>query len=104
MNSMRDQQGPRSVQFGVLDSSSPAGGSASSIDLLRDVPLEIHAELGKAKRLVREVLRLIVGTVIDLDQEAGDPVDLIINNRPIARGEVVEIDGRYGIRVTEIVR
>lgn len=101
---MSDQQGPRSVQFGVLDSSNPAGGSASSIDLLRDVPLEIHAELGKAKRLVREVLRLNVGTVIDLNKEAGAPIDLIINNRPIAKGEVVEIDGRYGIRVTEIVR
>ncbi|MGM9993048.1 MAG: flagellar motor switch protein FliN [Candidatus Bruticola sp.] len=101
---MSDQQGPRSVQFGVLDGSSPAGGTASSIDLLRDVPLEVKAELGKAKRLVREVLRLNVGTVIDLDKEAGAPVDLIINNRPIARGEVVEIDGRYGIRITEIVR
>ena len=48
--------------------------------------------------------RLTVGTVIDLDKEAGAPVDLIVNNRQIARGEVVEIDGRYGIRVTEIIR
>ena len=103
-NSMNEQQGPRSVQFGALENSSPVGGSASSIDLLRDVPLEVKAELGKARRLVRDILRLTVGTVIDLDKEAGAPVDLIVNNRQIARGEVVEIDGRYGIRVTEIIR
>ena len=101
---MSDQQGPRSVQFGVLDNSSPAGGSASSIDRLRDVPLEVRAELGRAKRLVRDILRLNVGTVIELDKDAGAPVDLIVNNRMIARGEVVEIEGKYGIRVTEIVR
>ncbi|MBQ7528528.1 flagellar motor switch protein FliN [bacterium] len=101
---MNDQQGPRSVQFGVLENSTPVSGATSSIDLLRDVPLEVKAELGKAKRLVRDVLRLTVGTVIDLDKEAGAPVDLIVNDRMIARGEVVEIDGRYGVRITEIAR
>lgn len=101
---MNEQQGPRSVQFGALDGSGPTSGAASSIDLLRDVPLEIKAELGKAERLVRDVLRLTVGTVIDLDKEAGAPVDLIVNNHIIARGEVVEIDGRYGVRIIEIIR
>ncbi|MBQ7502216.1 flagellar motor switch protein FliN [bacterium] len=101
---MNEQQGPRSVQFGALDGSAQPSGAASSIDLLRDVPVEVKAELGKADRLVRDVLRLTVGTVIDLDKEAGAPVDLIVNNHMIARGEVVEIDGRYGVRVTEIIR
>lgn len=98
-----NEQGPRSVQFGALENSSPAGGSASSIDLLRDVPLEIRAELGKAQRMVKDVLRLNVGTIVDLDKDAGAPVDLIVNSRIIARGEVVEVDGRYGVRITEII-
>lgn len=82
----------------------PAGSSASSIDLLKDVPLEVKAELGKARRLVRDILRLSVGAVIELDKEAGEPVDLLVNNKMIARGEVVEIDGNYGVRITEIVK
>ena len=68
------------------------------------MPLEVKAELGRAQRLVQDILRLNVGSVIDLNKEAGDPVDLIVNNKMIARGEVVEIDGRYGVRITEIVR
>ncbi len=96
---------PRSVQFGVFNNSdAPANGSTSSIDLLRNVPLEVKAELGRAKRQVQDILRLNVGSVIDLNKEAGEPVDLIVNNKMIARGEVVEIDGRYGVRITEIVR
>ncbi len=99
------EQGPRSVQFGTLEGGdAAAGGAASSIDLLRDVPLEVKAELGKTKRLVRDILRLQVGAVIELDKEAGEPLDLIVNNKMIARGEVVEIDKRYGIRITEIIR
>lgn len=98
-------QGPRSVQFGMIEGgAAPAGASASSIDLLKDVQLEVKAELGKAPRQVRDILRLSVGTVIELDKEAGDPVDLLVNNKMIARGEVVEIDGHYGVRITEIVK
>ena len=98
-------QGPRSVQFGQIEGgAAPAGASASMIDLLKDVPLEVKAELGKARRLVRDILRLSVGAVIELDKEAGEPVDLLVNNKMIARGEVVEIDGNYGVRITEIVK
>lgn len=97
-------QGPRSVQFGMIEGGAAPGGSASSIDLLKDVPLEVKAELGKSRRLVRDILRLSVGAVIELDKEAGEPVDLLVNNKMIARGEVVEIDGNYGVRITEIVK
>lgn len=100
-----NENGPRSVQFGVFDNNTaPTNGATSSIDLLRNVPLEVKAELGRAQRLVQDILRLNVGSVIDLNKEAGAPVDLIVNNKMIARGEVVEIDGRYGVRITEIVR
>jgi len=66
--------------------------------------LEVKAELGRSRRLVRDILRLTVGAVIELDKEAGEPVDLLVNNKMIARGEVVEIDGKYGVRILEIVK
>ncbi len=95
--------GPRAVQFGVLE-----GGSAdinpNSIELLKDVALVVQAELGKTKRLVRDILRLQVGAVLELEKEAGEPVDILVNNKRIAKGDVVEIDGRYGVRITEIIK
>ncbi len=96
-------QGPRAVQFGQLEGT-PIEGNASTIDLLKDVALTVQAELGKTRRLVRDILRLQVGAVIELDKEIGEPVDILVNNKAIARGEVVEIDGQYGIRITEIVK
>lgn len=101
---MSDSMGPRSIQFGQIEGASPENINPNSIDLLRDVDLVVQAELGKARRLVSDILRLQVGTVLDLDKEAGEPVDVLVNGKAIARGEVVEIDGRYGVRVTEILK
>ncbi|MFP4498641.1 MAG: flagellar motor switch protein FliN [Vulcanimicrobiota bacterium] len=93
----------RGVQFSPIE---PEEGdisvSPSSIELLQDVPLAVTAELGRSKMLVKDILRLGVGSVIELDKETGEPLDLMVNNKLIARGEVVEIDGNFGIRVTEI--
>lgn len=101
-----DSEAPlvRGVQFSPIESDETIGGSISpsSIDLLKDVPLSVHAELGRTKMLVKDILRLGVGSVIGLDKETGEPVDLMVNNKLIARGEVVEIDGNFGIRVIEI--
>ncbi len=100
-----NEHGPRAVQFGRLEGgTAEASSGGSSIDLLKDVSLVIQAELGTARRTVREILRLQVGSVLELDKEAGEPVDILVNNKRIARGEVVEIDGRYGIRITEITK
>ncbi|NDD26851.1 MAG: flagellar motor switch protein FliN [Proteobacteria bacterium] len=82
---------------------SESGGAPSSIDLLRDVPLEVQAQLGKSRKLVKDILKLNVGSIIELDKEAGEPVDILVNNKLIARGDVVEIDGNYGVRIIEIV-
>ncbi|MEW6282863.1 MAG: flagellar motor switch protein FliN [Candidatus Eremiobacterota bacterium] len=98
-----NDHGPRAVQFGALEAGAPAG-NPSSIDLLKDVPLVVQAELGKARRLVKDILKLTVGSVIELEKEAGEPIDILVNNKRIARGEVVEIDGQYGVRITEIIK
>ncbi len=78
--------------------------SSNRLDLLKDIPLHVNAELGRTKMVVRDILRLGVGSVVELDRENGEPVDLLVNNKLIARGEVVEIDGNFGIKVTEIFR
>lgn len=96
--------GPRAVQFGQLDSGGGDAPNPQSIDLLKDVALVVQAELGKTRRLVRDILRLQVGSVLELDKEIGEPVDVLVNNKSIARGEVVEIDGQYGVRITEILK
>jgi flagellar motor switch protein FliN/FliY len=79
----------------------PAGGT--DLGLLHDVELEVTAELGRTRMSVRELLALAPGAVIELDRAAGGPVDLLVNDRVIARGEVVVIDESFGIRITEIV-
>lgn len=97
-----DEPHAKNVQFGMLEASD-TGAAPSSIDLLRDVPLEVHAQLGRSRKLVKDILKLNVGSVIELDKEAGEPVDILVNNKLIARGDVVEIDGNYGVRIIEIV-
>ncbi len=93
----------RSVQFGEIEGGVTPAGAPSSIDLLRDVSLVVRAELGRTNMLVKEILKLGVNSVISLDKEAGEPVDVLVNNKMIARGEVVEIDGNFGVRITEII-
>ena len=75
----------------------------ADIDLLLDVPLQITVELGQAKRTIRELLELGQGSILHLTRHAGEPVDVLVNGRHIARGEVVVIDENFGIRVTEVV-
>jgi len=91
----------KAVQFAQIESSQVQTGG-QTIDILVDVPLEVVAELGRAKMLVKDILKLGIGSVIELEKEAGEPVDIRINNKLIARGEVVAIDDYFGVRVTEL--
>ncbi|MBX5465629.1 MAG: flagellar motor switch protein FliN [Clostridia bacterium] len=79
------------------------GPSPAGLELLYDVPLEITVELGRASRSVREVLALGTGSVVELDRAAGEPVDILVNGKLVAHGEVVVIDDNFGIRVTDIL-
>jgi flagellar motor switch protein FliN/FliY len=76
---------------------------ASSIDLLMDVSLEVTIELGRTVMSVKEILSLGVGSVIELDRMSGDPVDILVNGKLIAKGEVVVIEDNLGVRITSIV-
>ncbi len=77
--------------------------SDERLELLMDIPLEISVELGRVKMEVREVLGLSAGSIVEINKAAGEPVDVLVNGRPVARGEVVVIDENFGVRITEIL-
>ncbi len=76
--------------------------SAEGIDLLGDVNLQVKIELGRTRMLVEDVLRLSEGSVVELDKLAGDPVDVYVNDRPVARGEVLVLNDNFCVRISEI--
>lgn len=80
-----------------------AGASKGDLEMLMNVPLPLTVELGQTHRTVRELVDFSIGSVIELGKLAGDPLDIKVNDRVIARGEVVVIDEEFGVRVTEIV-
>ena len=84
------------------DGAGVAGGGAN-LELLLDVNLRMTVQLGKQELAVKDVLSLGNGSVIELDKLATDPVDILVNDRLIARGEVVVVDENFGVRVTKIV-
>ena len=74
-----------------------------NLDLLLDVPVSVTVELGSTKLPMREVLALTSGSIIKLDKFAEDPVELLVNGKRLARGEVVVVDNKFGIKITEII-
>ena len=74
-----------------------------NIEIIKDVPLEVTVELGRTHKLIRDILEFSPGTVIELDKLAGEPVDVLVNGKFVAKGEVVVIDENFGIRITDIV-
>ena len=75
----------------------------TNINLIMDVPLQVTVELGRTRKLIRDILELAPGSVIELDKLAGEAVDILVNGKLIAKGEVVVIDDNFGVRITEIV-
>ncbi|MBP1949134.1 flagellar motor switch protein FliN/FliY [Virgibacillus litoralis] len=73
-----------------------------NLDMLLDIPLKVTVELGRTKRTIKDILELSAGSIIELDKLAGEPVDILVNEKLIAKGEVVVIDENFGVRVTDI--
>ncbi|UCE89725.1 MAG: flagellar motor switch protein FliN [Pseudomonadota bacterium] len=82
---------------------SQRAGSSVGLDALREVPVTISLELGRTQLSIGELLQLNPGSVVELDRLAGEPLDVRVNGTLIARGEVVVVDERYGIRLTEVL-
>jgi flagellar motor switch protein FliN/FliY len=89
------------VTFPSLDEM-PAIPGGSDISLLLDVPLQVTVELGRTQLRIRDVLELVPGSIVELDKLAGGPVDVLVNGKQIAKGEVVVIDEEFGVRITDV--
>ena len=81
----------------------PTKDSSNNIDLLLDVSMRVTVELGRTRMQLSQILELQHGSVVELDRLAGDPVDIFVNDCMIARGEVVIVDDKFGVRITEMV-
>ncbi|MDK2798572.1 MAG: flagellar motor switch protein FliN [Clostridiales bacterium] len=90
------------VQFESFEESKIVA-EKENISLIMDVPLEITVELGRTQRLIRDILEFVPGSIIELDKLAGEPIDILVNGKVIAKGEVVVIDESFGVRITDIV-
>jgi flagellar motor switch protein FliN/FliY len=91
------------VQFMPLTPEVPVNDRSHGIELLMDVALEVSVELGRSHMPIGDILALRTGSVIELDKLAGEPVDVSVNGTLIARGEVVVVDEKFGVRITEVV-
>lgn len=91
------------VEFEAFSEPQHTTSQLGNLDMLMDIPLSITVELGRTQRSVKEVLELSAGSIIELDKLAGEPVDILVNKRIVAKGEVVVIDENFGVRVTDIL-
>jgi flagellar motor switch protein FliN/FliY len=91
------------IEFMPLQPATAAGGDGADLRRLHDVPVELAVEIGRTRMTIGQTLELRPGSVVSLNRLAGEPVDLLINGKPIARGEVVVIDEEFGLRVTDVV-
>ncbi|WP_110112822.1 flagellar motor switch phosphatase FliY [Bacillus sp. CGMCC 1.16541] len=89
--------------FSNFESSSVSQSESRNLDMLLDIPLQVTVELGRTRRTVKDILELSSGSIIELDKLAGEPVDILINNKLIAKGEVVVIEESFGVRLTDIL-
>jgi len=96
------------AQFGALSEDGPEevqenSEESNNLEFLMDVSLQVAVELGRTQMTIRDVLSLTPGSVIELSKVAGEPVDILVNGKVMARGEVVVIDDMFGVRVTDII-
>lgn len=91
------------AQFQAFTNDVDFAGGHENIDLIMDVPLEVTVELGRTKKSIQEILDFTPGTIIELNKIAGEPIDVLVNGKLVAKGEVVVIDESFGVRVTEII-
>ena len=87
----------------VTGESAVKGGETKSLDLILDIPLTVSVELGRSKMLINDLLQLGQGSVIELTKLVGEPLEVLVNQKLVARGEVVVVNEKFGVRLTDIV-
>lgn len=103
MRAQQPQVQVQQAQFASFESPTLNSSETNNLNMLLDIPLQVTVELGRTKRSVKEILEMSSGSIIELDKLAGEPVDILVNNRHIAKGEVVVIDENFGVRITDIL-
>lgn len=102
-----DGKGPEVEPGGVLSGAarpfSAGDGAASDINMVLDIPVQLSVELGRTKVPIKHILQLGQGSVVELDAMAGEPMDVLVNGYLIAQGEVVVVNDKFGIRLTDVV-
>ena len=98
-----DKAAAEEAKFNELKSEQQPETTVRDINFLLDIPLEITVELGRTKILIQDLLKLGHGSVIELDKIAGEPMEILVNNKLIAKGEVVVVNEKLGIRLTDII-
>ncbi|AAX16794.1 flagellar motor switch protein FliN [Borrelia hermsii] len=94
----------KGVKLPDLIDTLPEGVDPSNLGLLMDVSMQVTVELGRTERKIKDILGMSEGTIITLDKLAGEPVDILVNGKVVAKGEVVVIDENFGVRITEIIK
>lgn len=89
--------------FKPLDRNDGTLAANRELEMIMDIPVKLNVELGRTRLTIRQLLELSQGSVVELDGLAGDPMDILINGYLVAQGEVVVVDDKYGIRITEII-
>ena len=87
----------------VSETTGEESGEPASLDLILDIPLAVTVELGRSKMLINDLLQLGQGSVIELTKLVGDPLEVLVNDKLVARGEVVVVNEKFGVRLTDIV-
>jgi flagellar motor switch protein FliN len=95
------------AEGGAAGAGAPRAGGVSaqvqSLDFILDIPLKVTVELGRSKMAIRDVLQLSQGSVVELSKFAGEPLEVLVNDKLIARGEVVVVNEKFGVRLTDII-
>jgi len=93
----------KAPDFADLDRAKGKTGTPKDLEFILDIPLEVTVEMGRTKMLVNDLLQMGQGSIIELSRLAGEPFDILVNNKLIARGEVVVVNEKFGVRITDIV-
>lgn len=86
-----------------VETGTAAAEAPRNFDLLLDIPLEVSVEIGRTRMALRELLQLAPGAIVELTKVAGEPLDVLVNGKPIARGEAVMVNDKFGIRLTDVI-
>lgn len=91
------------AQFGQLNNESKASDEDANLEVILDIPVTLSVEIGRTKQTIRNLLQLNQGSVVEMDRLAGEPMDVLVNGTLIAHGEIVVVNEKFGIRLTDVI-